>query len=346
MSPGALKYLPLAVALALAAGCAISPLAEDQLAQARAAYAAAQQNAQVARHAPSELDLAGRTLNQAERLAREGADSDQVRHIAYVAEQRAYTARELALARAAEAQIADATQARNRVLLEARAQEAEQARQRAEQARTQAEQAKTQAELAKLDAEQGRMQAERAQREREQALRARQDREAQLNAEMKRFESELRDLRAQATDRGWVLSLGSEMLFDPGQASLKPGGRQSVERIAQALQRHPERRIMVEGFTDSTGSEELNQRLSEQRAEAVRQALVQAGVPVYRITTRGYGEAMPIASNDTAAGRQLNRRVQIVLSPEGTPSVGSGTPSTGSGTPSTGSGTPSAGATR
>jgi outer membrane protein OmpA-like peptidoglycan-associated protein len=330
MSTPALKILPLAAALALAAGCAISPVAENQLEQARGAYAAAQQNPQVTRYAPSELDLAGRTLNQAERLAREGADSDQVRHAAYVAEQRAHTARELALARASEAQVAEASERRKRVLLEARAQEAEQARQRAEAARSQAEQAKsqaeqaqTQAELAKLDAEKARLQAERASKEREDALRAKREREAQLDAEMKRFESELRDMRAQATDRGWVLTMGSEMLFDPGQANLKPGGRQSIERIAQVMQRHPERRILVEGFTDSTGSDELNQKLSEQRAEAVRQALVQAGVPVYRISTRGYGEAMPVATNDTAAGRQLNRRVQIVLTPEtGTASAG------------------------
>jgi outer membrane protein OmpA-like peptidoglycan-associated protein len=111
---------------------------------------------------------------------------------------------------------------------------------------------------------------------------------------------------------------------------LKPGARRSIERIAQVLERHPERSIIVEGFTDSTGDAGFNQRLSEERAESVKQALIDAGVAPGRILTRGYGEAFPVASNDTAAGRQLNRRVQIVLgTAAGTAAAGEGTAAAG-----------------
>jgi outer membrane protein OmpA-like peptidoglycan-associated protein len=90
-----------------------------------------------------------------------------------------------------------------------------------------------------------------------------------------------------------------------------------VDRLADILQNHPQRSVMVEGFTDTTGSADYNQRLSEQRADAVQGALVARGVQRARISALGHGESYPVAGNDSAGGRQLNRRVEIVLSSDG-----------------------------
>ena len=105
-----------------------------------------------------------------------------------------------------------------------------------------------------------------------------------------------------------------DVLFDLGKADLKEGGKARLQRIAQVLSQFPERRVVVEGYTDSTGSDALNQALSERRAEAVKQALVGMGVGADRIETKGYGEARPVATNSTPAGRQQNRRVELVFS--------------------------------
>ena len=115
------------------------------------------------------------------------------------------------------------------------------------------------------------------------------------------------------TDRGLVLTL-NDILFDRGGAQLQPSGQQAVSRLAGYLAAHPERVIAVEGFSDGGGDTYWNQQLSERRALAVQSALAAMGVDARRIIVRGYGPAYPIASNDTPAGRQLNRRVEIVIS--------------------------------
>lgn len=127
------------------------------------------------------------------------------------------------------------------------------------------------------------------------------------------LQQELASLHARAEGGGYVLTLG-DILFTTGRADLKPGAAPQLDQLASFLQKHPDRTVLVQGFTDNVGSEELNQRLSQQRANAVRNALLVRGVPTSRVRTRGYGEAMPIASNENAGGRQLNRRVQVVIS--------------------------------
>jgi len=134
-------------------------------------------------------------------------------------------------------------------------------------------------------------------------------------AEAERAKAALKDLQAKMTERGLVMTLG-DVLFDVGKSTLKPGGVREVQKLATYLQQNPDRKVGIEGFTDSTGSEETNQRLSEQRASAVKMALVSAGIDDSRITVTGFGESSPVATNDTSAGRQLNRRVEIVLSDE------------------------------
>lgn len=276
------------VSLALAAGCTTIPRATNELEAARAAYRAAAANPQVQARAPVELEIAERALGDAERLHQADAEPARVAHFAYVAERRARIAVETAEMRAAEAAVATASAERSRMQLE------QSARERAER---QAQLAAQQAAAAKEMAEQ---------------------RGTNLAGAVTRLQAEMRELEARETGRGWVLTLRDEVLFDSASAALKPGSERALEALAALMQNSPERPIAIEGFTDATGSPEANRRLSEARAVAVKQALVQRGVDAARIQTRGQGPAFPIASNETEIGRQLNRRVEIVIAPQPT----------------------------
>lgn len=134
----------------------------------------------------------------------------------------------------------------------------------------------------------------------------------QAEERVQELEQELANLRTKQTSRGMVVTLDS-VLFEFNEATLKPGSQREISRLAAALKEHPNRDLIVEGHTDSVGSDTYNQRLSWQRAEAVKQALVRGGIDPSRITARGYGEAYPVASNETVAGRQQNRRVEVVV---------------------------------
>jgi outer membrane protein OmpA-like peptidoglycan-associated protein len=115
-----------------------------------------------------------------------------------------------------------------------------------------------------------------------------------------------------------VLTL-SDVLFDTGQATLKPGAALALDRLGKFLQENPETKVIIEGHTDSQGSDEFNMDLSNRRAQTVAQAMTTRGIAADRFQPMGRGEAFPVASNDTAAGRQQNRRVEIIFSdPKGT----------------------------
>jgi len=140
-------------------------------------------------------------------------------------------------------------------------------------------------------------------------------REAQAKAAERRastLEQELADMRARKTDRGMVLTL-ADVLFDTGQATLKPGAYATVDRLANVLKEAPDRKVTIEGHTDSTGSEDFNLVLSERRAAAVQTALLERGVQANQIIAVGKGMAYPIASNNDPAGRQRNRRVEMIF---------------------------------
>jgi outer membrane protein OmpA-like peptidoglycan-associated protein len=132
----------------------------------------------------------------------------------------------------------------------------------------------------------------------------------QETAELRR---EIEELRARPTDRGLVLTLG-DVLFATGRAELKTGSILELNQLVAFLGRYPERTVIIEGHTDSVGSEDFNVGLSQRRADSVRSYLVRQGVDPSRITTTGMGESVPVASNDSAAGRQQNRRVEIIIS--------------------------------
>lgn len=129
------------------------------------------------------------------------------------------------------------------------------------------------------------------------------------------LEQQVTDLQAQETERGLVLTLGA-VLFETNKATLQSGSQRTVQKVAEFLNQYPERKILIEGFTDSQGSDSYNQKLSQDRAQAVRNELAKNGVSAQRIDIVGYGEEYPVASNDNAAGRQQNRRVEIVVSKE------------------------------
>jgi outer membrane protein OmpA-like peptidoglycan-associated protein len=122
----------------------------------------------------------------------------------------------------------------------------------------------------------------------------------------------LRELGARSTERGTVVTLG-DVLFDTGSANLNPGGMQQIARLSTYLAANPSQTVRIEGHTDSQGSATYNEALSQQRAASVRAGLVAAGIDPARVTAMGMGEALPVASNDTAAGRQQNRRVEIII---------------------------------
>jgi outer membrane protein OmpA-like peptidoglycan-associated protein len=144
---------------------------------------------------------------------------------------------------------------------------------------------------------------------------------AQRNAALEQsaqLQAEIEALKAKQTDRGLVLTLG-DVLFDTGRASLSPGAAAKLDRLASFLNEHPDRRVQIEGFTDSVGGDAYNLDLSERRADAVKAALTMRGIDPSRIATEGYGKAYPVASNGDSGGRQLNRRVEVVIGNANTP---------------------------
>lgn len=213
-----------------------------------------------------------------------------------------------------------------------RAAQADADRQAAERAKAQAEADRAQAEAAKADADRMRNEAEIA---RNQAVASQQQAKAQADAAMaqaSKAEMDKQALRAQLlaqlnsilstrdTARGLIMNM-SDVLFDFGKATLRPEAREKLAKVSGILLAYPSLKVRVEGNTDNIGSEEFNQTLSEKRADAVRDYLLAQNIKPDNLTAVGYGKTRPIASNDTADGRQQNRRVEMVMSGDiiGTP---------------------------
>lgn len=318
------------IATAVLAGCSTMPAGESPLAQARNDYNNAQANPQVTSLAASELMQARDSLEKADNASKKGEKSAVVDHLAYVTKQQVAIARETASQRAAEMAVANANVERDRVRLEARTREADSARRGAQYSQREAEASQRSAEASQRQSEASLRESEASQRSAEasqrQAVAERQAADAaQLNAQVARqqtldaegrarqLEARLSEMEARKTERGMVITLG-DVLFDTNMARLKSGGMRNVQKLADFFKQYPQRNVMIEGFTDSTGSTGRNQELSDERADSVRVALLDMGISADRMTSRGYGESYPVAGNDTASGRQLNRRVEIVVS--------------------------------
>jgi outer membrane protein OmpA-like peptidoglycan-associated protein len=263
--------------------------------EARNDYSAAQNNPQVIRLAPTELKQAGDALSKASDASKKQEDAAVVTHLAFLAKQRVAIAQETARQKEAETAVTNAATERSKIRLDARTAEADKAQLNADASQRQAEASQQDAATALQQSEQSRQQA----------------RDAEMRTGL--LETQLKELNAKQTERGLVITLG-DVLFDTNKAQLKSGGTRSLQKLADFLKQYPLRKAQVEGYTDSTGSADYNLGLSDRRANAVRSSLVGMGINNDRITTHGYGQESPVASNDTADGRQLNRRVEIVLS--------------------------------
>ena len=282
-----LRFPMTLIAIAVLAGCSSMPQ-NTLLTDAHKSYDSARNDPQVATLAPVELRDAGDSLLKADSALSKDESEATVNQLAYIARQKVRIAQEAAQRKAAEQDIAKAGAKRDQVRLDARTAEADASK--AQVARVQQTSNEKSVALAVAGAN----------AERDQARIAKQD-------------MQLKALNAKKTARGMVITLG-DVLFNTNRAEVKPGGMRNVQKLADFLKQYPQQRVLIEGYTDSTGSDSLNQSLSERRADAVRTALLRQGVSRDQVETRGYGAAYPVTDNDTAANRQLNRRVEIVLS--------------------------------
>jgi outer membrane protein OmpA-like peptidoglycan-associated protein len=282
------KIASLGLLSLLTVACATTKVPSEKLAALETQYQGLVQQGEVAKYAPVALKEADEAIDKVQRLEKERAEKEVIAHHQYLAQMKLDTAVQIAKQKRAEAYIADADVNRKDVLLTAKSQEAEAAKANAEEMRLRAESAEEEVERAKASA-------------REMAEKA--------NALTKT----LQDISAKESERGLVLTMGN-ILFELNKSSLKSGAERTLSRVAEFLQQYPARQVLVEGFTDSLGSDAYNQNLSERRAEAVVSFLVSQGVAQSRLTSKGYGEEYPVGNNETDSGRQQNRRVELIIS--------------------------------
>ena len=259
---------------ALLGACSSTPTTTGLLDQARSDYQSVQSNPKVAGYAPLEMKQASDAMTRANLAATNNDSVENIDKLAYLAKQKIALTQEVVKQKTAEATIDNAAKQRDQVRLDQRTNEADQAKRATQIAQNQTQAALTQAAI---------------------------------------LEAQLAELAARKTERGIVITLG-DVLFATDQARLTPDGMRTAQKLADVLQQNPQRAVLIEGFTDSTGTSAHNQELSERRASAVRSALQEMGVGRERIAIRAFGEAYPVAANDTAPSRQLNRRVEIILS--------------------------------
>src|ERR1700686_767848 len=313
-------------------------------------------NANAEKYAASAIAKADQQLQQAEDAYAHKRDSKTVSSLARDAVQTAEEARVISVKQKAgedaQAQADADKRAAEERTAKARADAEEQAnlRQQAEQARLQAEAAKADAERMKEEAMKAAADAAKAKQDADQARQAAvaeqqaalaQKQAAEAEAEKARqaaakAETEKADMRAQLlaqlnsilqtndSARGLIVNM-SDVLFDTGSFTLKPGAREKLAKVSGILLAHPGLIMQIEGHTDSVGSDGFNVRLSEQRADSVRDFLGEQGVSLSSITAQGFGKAEPVATNDTPEGRQRNRRVEIVVNGD---SIGTSTSAT------------------
>jgi outer membrane protein OmpA-like peptidoglycan-associated protein len=295
-------------AVLLLAACAMAPTKNAALDDASANYQRATNDVYAARGGTVELQSARVALQRAQAALQAGEDAAVVEHYAYVAKRRTEAAIEAGKVVAGDEAVAAAAAERQRIMMQVREREAEEMQKRALASAAEADAARKRAEEQQQQAVAARKQAE------EQLARAQAANASALAADerAKRLAAQLEEMKAKPTERGMVLTLG-DVLFDTGRTDLKPGAIGTLEKLAAFLTENPERKAMIEGHTDSVGAAAYNQLLSEQRALAVKNALANLGIAGERISAVGMGPSKPVASNETAAGRQQNRRVEIIL---------------------------------
>ncbi len=317
----------LVAAILLLAACASAPQRDLGAERISADLRELRDNDEVRRHAAAELQAAEAAVRDYQQHS--GGNAEIREHYLYLAQRRIDIARARANEGAERAQLIELGRERDRILLEASIREAELARAEAERLRRESIARSEETERALKEVEQAKAYSQQAEREaelaREEAARARRLAEAQgREADLARQEAELaaaaadslrrqlENLQARETSRGLMFTLG-DVLFEYGRSDLKAAALANLDRLVQFLGQYPDHTISIEGHTDSRGSEDFNIKLSQARAEAVREALIDRGVAADRLQAVGLGEAFPIAGNDLENGRQQNRRVEIII---------------------------------
>ena len=320
-----------ALTAAVIAACA-SNVPNASLESARATVDQAANSPEVVRRAPLELKAARDTIDKADGVWRSDRDEGEVNHLSYLAKQRAEVARNLARSRQADEDVKDANSAGDKLRLEARTREAEKARMDATAAQNQTQTAQAQARQSQIDAANAQQNATAATRmaaaDRAQSIAAQEAAAAdRMRAEqaagtanaaqerVRQLEAQLRDIEGKQTERGLLVTLG-DVLFAFNKAELTPQAAPRLDKLAAFLKQFPQRKLLVEGYTDAVGTDAYNMELSERRAEAIREALVARGVDTTRVVTKGYGKAYPVADNSSTDGRAVNRRVEVVIADE------------------------------
>jgi outer membrane protein OmpA-like peptidoglycan-associated protein len=286
-----------AVALALGA-CVSTPVNNAALDTARTAVHSAEADPNVGKYAALDLSKAEGQLDVAEQANLKHNDP-VVNQAAYLATQTARLAQVRGAQKADDAVVAAGQVERDRIELAARTRQLANAQAATAQAQTAAANAKMAAIDANIEAA--------------SALQQRDDAAEQAA----RLQAEIDALKATPTPRGLVLTLGGDVLFDTGKADLKSGASRKLDQLAQFLNEHQDRKVEIDGFTDSIGSNAYNDDLSKRRAEAVKSALEARNVDGSRIDAEGFGKEYPVAGNNDSAGRQLNRRVEVVIGQQG-----------------------------
>lgn len=266
----------------LVASCATTPKMASGAAEVRSKLTVLQANSKLADQAPVEIREAEAATLIAEQPV--GTDAALSKHRVYMADRKVEIAMAKAATRYAEGQRAILSQNRDQVRLDARTREADKAQRQAAESKLATEAARVGAAAAAADA-------------------------ASNKAEMQR---QIDLLKAEATERGLVLTLG-DVLFATGRSDLKSGGNNTLDKLVVFLNKYPDRDVAIEGHTDDVGSLDMNQTLSQQRADSVKTYLLQQGIQSGRLLASGMGETQPVADNLSASGRQQNRRVEVII---------------------------------
>jgi outer membrane protein OmpA-like peptidoglycan-associated protein len=289
------KLIAVILAVLSIAACSTGRTKSEGADNARSKLTQLQSDPQLATRAPVAIQEAELAVRAAEKPQ---TDKEQEKHLAFVADRKVDIARAQAQSRLLEDQRKTLGEQRESARLDSRTREADQARGDAISARTDADIARNDANAARADA---------------QVARDRAD-AADMNSQTARQEAErqIAELNAKATDRGLVVTLG-DVLFDTGKSNLKGGAASNLSKLAAFLNKYEDRTVVIEGHTDSMGSEDSNLGLSQRRADSVKSYLVSAGIGSARLDARGKGEGSPVSGNDSPAGRQQNRRVEVII---------------------------------
>jgi outer membrane protein OmpA-like peptidoglycan-associated protein len=295
--------------VAFLAACAAVPTQPTGAAEVRARLTQLQTDPNLGGRAPVAMKEADEAVDYA---LQPQPDRELAAHAVYMANTKVDIARAQAETRFAEDQRTPLAEQREKARLDARTREADIARSKVAMAQSESAESKLQADQARGEAVAANAAAAAADQARGEAVAANAAAAANAAEQSAELQRQIEALQAKVTDRGIVLTLG-DVLFTSGQADLKASASGNLNKLVTFLNQYPTRTVMIEGFTDSVGTDDYNLALSQRRADSVRSHLVRQGIDGGRLTASGKGESDPIEGNDTAMGRQQNRRVAVII---------------------------------